>query len=262
MEIRRIIETSQKPSIELQKLSDAGLLVDMFPELSALDYVRPGPVSHKNNYYHTLQVLDHVAAVSNDPILRWAAVLHDIGKPGTQALDPGTGHWTFWKHASLGSKLAAAVLPAHQVPADWIQSIRTLVYLHMRPVGLVEKSVTPSAVRRLCTEAGPEIWRLLDLAEADITSRAREQYLKNLAEVRNLVQIVMARDLWENTRPVLNGTWMLENLDLPDTNLINPLKDHMKHAILEQGVPNTPEALWPVLEPKLQELGICLKKVK
>jgi putative nucleotidyltransferase with HDIG domain len=261
--IRQIIEISTKPSIELQKLSDTGLLRGIFPELSALDVVLEsidGEVTHKNNFYHTLQVLDHVAAYSSSPILRWAAVLHDIGKPASQALDQETGRWTFWNHANVGAKMVCPILARYGVPQEWWYDIKELVYLHMRPIALVKKDITDSAVRRVMTDSGSLLNELLDLAEADITSQNRQAYLENLKKVRELIADVKTKDIWTMTNPVYDGNWIMEHYDIQDPAQIGVLKDHMKGLILNNGVPNTKKDLLPELRKKAKEIGLCRKK--
>ena len=261
--IRQIIETSSKPSIELQKLSDTGLLREIFPELTALDVVLEsidGGIIHKNNFYHTLQVLDHVATVGGSPILRWAAVLHDIGKPATQTLDQGSGKWTFWNHANVGAKMVCPILSRYGVPQEWWNDIKELVYLHMRPVALVKKDITDSAVRRVMTDSGHLLSDLLDLAEADITSQNRQTYLENLKKVRELIAGVKAKDTWTMTNPVYDGIWIMEHYDIQDPSQIGILKDHMKDLILNHGIPNAKKELLPELRKKAKEIGLCRKK--
>ena len=264
MIIRQIIETSGKPSIELQKLSEAGLLKEIFPELSDLDSVMESPSGalHKNNFYHTLQVLDNVVNSGGTEILRWAAVLHDIGKSRCQMPDPQTGTWTFWNHNIIGSKMVKPILTRYQVPKEWHEPIKTLVFLHMRPVALIEESVTDSAVRRLITEAGPLLSDLMVLAEADITSRNRDKYLGNLLKVRDMIKNIIELDAWTNLNPVLNGNWIMDNYELHDPSEIGILKDHLKYAIRDHGVKNTKKDLLPLFKEKAKELGICKKKKK
>ena len=261
--IRRIIEISTKPSIELQKLSDTGLLCEMFPELAALDVVLEsvdGEITHKNNFYHTLQVIDHIATLGGSPILRWAAILHDIGKPGSQMLDQETGKWTFWNHANVGAKMVCPILARYGVPQEWWYDIKELVYLHMRPIALVKKDITDSAVRRVMTDAGQLLNELLDLAEADITSQNRQIYLENLKKVRELIACVRTKDTWTMTNPVYDGNWIMEHYDIQDPSQIGILKDHMKDLILNHGIPNTKKDLLPELRKKAKEIGLCRKK--
>ena len=263
--IRQIIETSIKPSIELQKLSDTGLLREMFPELVALDVVLEsldGEVTHKNNFYHTLQVLDHVAALGGSPVLRWAAALHDIGKPASQVIDPESGKWTFWNHANVGAKMVCPILSRYGVPQEWWYDIKELVYLHMRPVALVKKDITDSAVRRVMTDAGHLLPNLLDLAEADITSQNRQAYLENLKKVRELIAGVKTKDTWTMTNPVYDGIWIMEHYDIQDPSQIGILKDYMKELILNHGIPNTKKDLLPELRKKAKEIGLCSKRKK
>jgi putative nucleotidyltransferase with HDIG domain len=261
--IRQIIETSIKPSIELQKLSDTGLLKEIFPELSALDVVLEssvGGVTHKNNFYHTLQVLDHVSALGGSPILRWSAVLHDIGKPASQAFDPVTNKWTFWNHSNIGAKMVCPILARYNVPQEWWNDIKELVYLHMRPVALVKKDITDSAVRRVMHDAGHLLSDLLYLAEADITSQNRQIYLDNLKKVRDLITDVKTKDTWTMTNPVYDGNWIMDHYDIQDPSQIGILKDHMKDLIINQGVPNSKINLLPELRKKAKEIGLCRKK--
>jgi putative nucleotidyltransferase with HDIG domain len=237
----------------------------MFPELSALDVILEsvgGEITHKNNFYHTLQVLDHVAITNGSPVLRWAAVLHDIGKPVSQALDPETGKWTFWNHASVGAKMVCPILSRYGVPQEWWYDIKELVYLHMRPVALVKKDITDSAVRRVMTDARHLLGELLDLAEADITSQNRQTYLENLKKVRELIAGVKTKDTWTMTNPVYDGIWIMEHYDIQDPSQIGVLKDHMKELILTQGVPNTKKDLLPELRKKAKEIGLCSKRRK
>ena len=261
MIIRNIVENSNVPSIDLLKLSDTGILKEIFPELSALDYVYVSKTSkiHKNNFYHTLQVLDNVAKISTNPILRWAAVLHDIGKSKTQEEDQESGNWTFYNHNLIGYRMVPGILKMHNVPDEWQNDIKNLVLLHMRPVTLIKEPVTESAVRRVITEAGPQLNDLMCLAEADITSRYRDKYLDNMKIVRKMMNDVISKDYWENLNPVINGNWIMEHCILHDNSEIGVIKDHLKHLIADKGYLNTFEALYPEFLKIIDSLKIKLR---
>lgn len=242
--IRKIIEESPNPWEQLLHLSETGLLKDVFPELSVLDCVLG---NYKNPFLHTLQVLHNVVCSTqngNDPVLRWAAVLHDIGKPAT-ALEKD-GKWSFDFHETAGSKMAPGILERYGVPADWIPRITRLVYLHLRPFKIIAQGVTDSAVRRVITEAAEDLWLLLDLAESDLTGRGRKDKLKILQETRSRYNNVLKFDYWESIRPVTNGTWLIERYPGITGPEITRIKDILKKAISE-GCPNTVEALEPII---------------
>lgn len=227
-------------------LETTGILKEEFPELSALDVV-PGVGSgiHKNNFYHTLQVLQNICEgpLGSSTGLRWAAVLHDIGKPKTAALDQ-EGHWTFWNHNMVGAVMASQILDRYQVPTEWKDCICSLVQLHMRPVALATEPVTDSAIRRVMTEAGPLLEPLMELAEADITSKNRETYIQNIRRIRKEMKRIQELDYWESLRPVINGTWLMEKYPGIPGSEIGRIKEDLKRA-LASGVPNTIEALLP-----------------
>ena len=263
MTIRDIVETSGMPSIELLELEQSGVLGEIFPELTALDISEISPTgrSYKNNFYHTLQVLDEVARVTGatNPVLRWAAVLHDIGKPRSKALDLETGTWTFKNHNLEGAKMVPGILRRQQVPSEWVSDIEQLVFLHMRPVVLIKEPVTESAVRRVITEAGPLLQDLLTLAEADVTSRNREKYLENIQILRRSITDVIRRDAWENLNPVLGGNWIMDNYQITDPSQIGQIKERIKDLIWNMKLPNLPIPVQEMIDRVATSLGIQRK---
>jgi poly(A) polymerase len=261
-ELNKIV-LSPVPSIGLELLELTGLLALIFPELHALKGVeRRGQHAHKDNFYHTLKVVDNVARRSDDLWLRWAAVLHDIAKPLTKAYDPKVG-WTFHGHEVLGSKMVPGIFRALKLPLnEHMKFVQKLVFLHLRPIILSEEMVTDSAVRRLLFEAGDDIESLMTLCEADITSGIDakvKRYMANFELVRRKMKDLEERDRIRNFQPPITGEIIMRTYGLPPCREIGEIKEVIKNAILDGEIPNEYAAAHALMERLAAERG--LKKV-
>ena len=261
-ELNKIV-LSPVPSIGLELLELTGLLALIFPELHALKGVeRRGQHAHKDNFYHTLKVVDNVARRSDDLWLRWAAVLHDIAKPLTKTYDPKVG-WTFHGHEVLGSKMVPGIFRALKLPLnEHMKFVQKLVFLHLRPIILSEEMVTDSAVRRLLFEAGDDIESLMTLCEADITSGIDakvKRYMANFELVRRKMKDLEERDRIRNFQPPITGEIIMRTYGLPPCREIGEIKEVIKNAILDGEIPNEYGAAHALMERLAAERG--LKKV-
>ena len=260
-ELNKII-AAPTPSRGFVELHRSGLLPIILPELVALDVVetRNGR-KHKKNFYHTLEVLDNVALHSENLWLRWAALLHDIGKPKSMRWDPLQG-WTFHNHNFLGAKMVPTIFRRLKLPMDSkMKCVQKMVDLHMRPIVIADQEVTDSAVRRLLNDAGDDIDDLMQLCEADITSKnqvRKQQFLDNFATVRVKLQDLKERDYKRLLQPCIDGNEIMELFHLPPSREVGTLKQTLKDAVLDNKVPNEREPLMQLLLQTAREMGIVV----
>lgn len=257
-ELQKII-ASQKPSIGFYLLDKSGLLPQILPWLSALKGAETMEgKGHKENFSHTLQVLDNVAMESDNIWLRWAALLHDVGKPATKHFDPDTG-WTFHGHDFIGSKMIPSIFRKLRLPmGEEMKYVRKLVQLHLRPIALVDET-SDSGIRRLLFDAGPDIDDLMLLCRADITSknpRTVKRHLENFEWVNKKLQEVEEKDAIRNFQPPITGQIIMETYDLPPCREVGLIKDYIKDAILDGKIGNNYKEAYALMEKRAKELGI------
>ena len=259
-ELNKIMKSAQ-PSRGFVDLQRSGLLNLILPELAALDIVETkNGRAHKNNFYHTLKVLDNVAKKSDNLWLRWAALLHDIGKTRSKRWDPALG-WTFHNHNFLGAKMVPEIFRRLKEPMDMkMKYVQKLVDLHMRPIVIADEVVTDSAVRRLLNDAGDDIDDLMTLCEADITSKnqvRKRQFLENFRMVREKIADLKERDYKRLLQPVIDGNEIMEMFHLKPCREVGALKQCLKDAVLDNKVENEREPLMQLLMKKAEEMGLC-----
>lgn len=259
-ELNKIMKSAQ-PSRGFVDLQRSGLLNLILPELAALDIVETkNGRAHKNNFYHTLEVLDNVAKKSDNLWLRWAALLHDIGKTRSKRWDPALG-WTFHNHNFLGAKMVPDIFRRLKEPMDMkMKYVQKLVDLHMRPIVIADEVVTDSAVRRLLNDAGDDIDDLMTLCEADITSKnqvRKRQFLENFRMVREKIADLKERDYKRLLQPVIDGNEIMEMFHLKPCREVGALKQCLKDAVLDNKVENEREPLMQLLMKKAEEMGLC-----
>lgn len=260
-ELNKIMMTD-RPSRGFVDLQRCGLLKIILPELSVLDVVetRNGR-SHKNNFYHTLEVVDNVCTAHPDASLwlRWAALLHDIGKTKTKRWDPVLG-WTFHNHNYVGAKMVPSVFNRLKLPLDAkMKYVQKLVDLHMRPIAIADDEVTDSAVRRLVNDADDDIDDLMALCEADITSKnqlRKARFLDNFRIVREKIADLKERDYKRLLQPCIDGNEIMQMFNLKPSREVGVLKQTLKDAVLDNRVPNEREPLMELLSEKAEEMGL------
>jgi poly(A) polymerase len=253
----------EKPSRAFEMMSKTGLLTLIFKEMMDLHGVetRNGK-SHKDNFYHTLQVLDNICEFTDNLWLRWAAILHDIAKPATKRFDPKVG-WTFHGHEDKGSRMVKGIFKRMRLPLDEkMRYVSTLVLLHLRPIVLSKETVTDSAVRRLIVDAGDYVSDLVILCRADITSKNEakvEKHLRNLVLVEEKIAEVMAKDELRNWQPVLTGNHIKNHFDIKDPQHIGMIKEAVREVILEGQIPNELDAALKMAVGIAAKLGVSEK---
>ena len=253
-EMEKIILTL-KPSYGFKLLFHSGLLSVIFPELVELQGVETvNSVSHKDNFYHTLQVLDNVCGKTGDIWVRWAAIFHDIAKPRTKKFDPKSG-WTFHGHEDLGARILPGLFRRFKLPLDErLKLVQKLVRLHLRPIALADETVSDSAIRRLLFEAGDDIDKLLILCRADITSKNQNkvtQYLKNFEKVEQKIAEVEEKDRIRNFQPPVSGEQVMGYFGIGPSRVVGMIKGEIKDAILDGKIRNDSEEAFAFMK----ELG-------
>jgi putative nucleotidyltransferase with HDIG domain len=249
-ELNKII-LSPQPSYGFKLLFHSSILDKIFPELTALQGVETiDNKSHKDNFYHTLQVLDNVARESDDLWLRWAAILHDIAKPQTKRFDEKIG-WTFHGHEDKGARMVPHIFRRLKLPLnEKMKMVANLVRLHLRPIALVKENITDSAIRRLIVEAGEDLEKLMILCRADVTSKNYEKvkkYLSNFKKVEKKIKEVEEKDNLRNFQPVITGEDIMKIFNLRPSKLVGELKTEVREAILEGNIKNEYQEAFPFL---------------
>jgi len=258
-ELNKII-LAKVPSVGFKLLFDTGLLEIIFPEMYALHGVEEkNGQQHKDNFYHTIQVLDQLCPNSDDLWLRWAAILHDIAKPPTKRFSEEHG-WTFHGHEDLGARMVPGIFKRMKLPLDQkMKFVQKMVLLHLRPIALTNGNITDSAIRRLIFEAGDDLESLMTLCEADITTKNQgklERFLRNFANVRKIIREVEERDRIRNWQPPVTGELIMKEFGIGQCREVGVIKNAIREAILEGEIKNDYDEAFKLMINLGEQLGL------